>query len=301
MIILVHFILFICGLLLGSFFNVVTIRYNPDTDAFMSPRVIGGRSRCIECGRTLRWFELFPLISFLFLRGKCRTCGVPLSLQYPIVEFLTGCIFVGVPLFFHSFFGSPYTVFYSLSAPWLEYVISLLWIMVFCVFLLMVIIDIKHLIIPNGLNITLGILGIVYVAVISFVRQEIPLFFDSFTKHYAMIFSFSNHFVYSHAVGLLAGGFFFMLLVLLTWGRGIGMGDVKLACTLGILFGWPDIIFIIMLSFILGGVVSGCLVLLKKKHLKERIPFAPFFIAGAVGVLFFGYDMLQLYFGLFRL
>ncbi len=301
MIFLISLILFVFGLLFGSFFNVVTIRYNPEKEALMSPRIINGRSRCPSCSQTLRWFDLFPLFSFLFLKGKCRVCSNSISKQYPIVEFLTGCIFLGVPLFINYFFGFSNSVFFSLSAPWWQYAISLLWIVVFCIFLLMVIIDLKHFIIPNGLNLLLGVVGVLYTGLIFFVRDDLPLFYNSFIRHYAMIFSPTENFLYGHLFGFLAGGLFFILLVLFTLGRGIGIGDVKLALALGVLLGWPDIILATMLSFMIGGVVSGGLVLIQKKHLKEKVPFAPFFIVGVLLVIFFGYDLLRLYFSLFGL
>jgi len=301
MIFLISSILFIFGLLFGSFFNVVTIRYNPDSQKFMSPRVIGGRSRCPFCARTLRWFELFPLLSFLGLRGKCRTCDEHISIQYPFVEFLTGCIFAGIPLFINYFFGFSNMSFYSLSAPWWQYLIALLWIIIFCIFLLITIIDLKHFIIPNGLNLLLGIFGLVYVGLLTLVRSDVSSFYDSFIRHYAMIFSPFQNIIYSHLFGFLIGGMFFVLLVLITFGRGIGIGDVKLALALGILLGWPDIVFAIMFSFMIGGVISGGLVVLGKRHLKEKVPFAPFFIVGTLLVVFFGFFILKSYFSVFDL
>lgn len=295
------FILFVFGLLVGSFFNVVTIRYNPETSMLMDLKSIGGRSHCPSCSKQLRWFELFPLFSFLFLRGKCRSCRSKISFQYPIIEFLTGCIFAGVPLFFNTFFHFSNISFFSFTAPWWQYTISGIWIIIFCIFLLMVVVDLKHFIIPNGLNLLLGVLGVFYGIIIYFFRDDIPLFYDSFIRHYAMIFSFSSNIAISHIVGFLIGGMFFVLLVLLTLGRGIGIGDVKLAFALGILLGWPDILLATMLSFIIGGIISGGFVLLGKKHLKEKIPFAPFFIAGVCLVIFFGYEIMHGYFSIFSL
>jgi len=221
--------------------------------------------------------------------------------QYPIIEFLTGCIFAGVPLFFNAFFGFSNIIFYSFSAPWWQYVISTVWIIVFCIFLLMVVIDLKHFILPNGLNLLLGGIGVFYASFLFYIRTDIPLFFDSFIRHYAMIFSPFENLFYMHLFGFFAGGLFFILLVLFTLGRGIGIGDVKLALALGILLGWPDIIFAIMFSFIIGGTISGAFVLAGKKRLKEKVPFAPFFIVGTLVVVFFGYNILKTYFSLFGL
>lgn len=280
---------------------MITIRYKPDDSAFMDLKTIGGRSHCMSCSNQLRWFELLPLVSFLFLRGRCRNCKQKLSRQYPIVEFLTGSIFAGIPLFINYFFHFSNTVFFSFTAPWWQYAISIIWVLIFCIFLLMVIVDLKHFIIPNGLNLSLGILGLCYVAVLYTAQDTLPLFYDSFVRHYAMMFSFVQNIAISHAVGFFVGGIFFVLLVLITFGRGIGIGDVKLAFALGILLGWPDILLATMLSFIIGGIISGGFVLFGKKHLKERVPFAPFFIAGVCLVVFFGHTIMGGYFSIFGL
>lgn len=298
---MVTFFLFIFGLLFGSFFNVVTIRYNPDTSALMSPHDISGRSHCPHCKTTLRWFDLFPLFSFLVLRGRCRYCKRKISIQYPVVEFLTGCIFAGIPLFINNFFSFSTELFYSFRAPWWEYAVSGTWVAIFCIFLLMVVIDLKHFIIPNGLNLLLGVIGIFYSVLLFSLHSSLSLFYDSFIRHYALMFSFFQNIFYSHALGFLVGGLFFVVLVCITLGKGIGIGDVKLAFALGFLLGWPDIALATMLSFIIGGVVSGALVLFGKKNLKERIPFAPFFITGTMLVIFFGFQILQGYFSIFNL
>ena len=96
-------ILFFFGAAVGSFINVLATRYDPAAFLF-SRRVIGGRSHCPGCGKTLRWFELIPLFSFLVQGGRCRRCKKRLSIQYLIVELLSGLIFVLVPVIIHSTF-----------------------------------------------------------------------------------------------------------------------------------------------------------------------------------------------------
>lgn len=286
---------------MGSFFNVITIRYNPDGGSLLGAEATRGRSYCDSCKRTLSWYELIPVFSFLFLRGKCRTCDKKILIQHPIVELVTGGIFVGVPLFFNSFFGIVNTNFFNFLSPWWYYVLVLVWIFVFCIWLLMVVIDLEHFIIPNGLNLLLFILGIIFVAIIVGYGDRMTLFYDSFIRHYALMFSPFQNPIYTHLLGMVAGGGFFLFLAFVTLGKGIGMGDIKLAAALGILLGWPDIILATMLAFIFGGLVSGVLVLVQKKHMKEKVPFAPFFILGALCTVFFGSILLQGYFAIFNL
>ncbi len=116
-------IVFVLGLIFGSFANVMVLRLNTGES------LIFGGSRCFFCGRTLRWFELVPILSFLALGGRCRTCGSKISLQYPLVELASGL------LFFLLYFG-PNGV-WSIVFFWLLLVISVY--------------DIRHKIIPNSL------------------------------------------------------------------------------------------------------------------------------------------------------
>jgi prepilin signal peptidase PulO-like enzyme (type II secretory pathway) len=208
---------------------------------------------------------------------------------------------VGTPLFIVNFFSFSVIEFYSFSAPWWQYAITGIWVAVFCSFLLMIVIDVKHFIIPNGLNLFLGLLGVFYTTLIAIFHESINLFYDSFFHHYGMIFSFTDNSIYSHIGGFFIGGLFFILLVVVTLGKGIGIGDVKLAFALGILLGWPDIAFATMLSFMVGGVISGIFVIFGKKHLKEHLPFAPFFVVGSCLVVFFGFPLLKGYFSIFGL
>src|SRR3989344_7186685 len=102
-IIVIYALLFLVGNALGSFLNVLSIRYNPDKNVFAKSS-ISGRSRCQNCGRGLGWFELIPLASFIAQKGRCRTCNAQLSRQYPIVEALMGVITLGTALFLNNFF-----------------------------------------------------------------------------------------------------------------------------------------------------------------------------------------------------
>lgn len=97
-----YFIFFVFGAIVGSFLNVVSLRYQPEQKVF-DIKIIGGRSRCPHCGKTLTWYELIPIISFLIQLGKCRSCRHRLSFQYPIVEILSGFIFLVVPWHFNNF------------------------------------------------------------------------------------------------------------------------------------------------------------------------------------------------------
>ncbi len=293
-------LLFVLGLAFGSFFNVLILRYDPDKNIFSFSR-ISGRSHCPKCKTTLRWFELMPLLSFLFQRGRCRTCNAKLSYQYPLVETLGGMIFAGVPLFLNFFYGVANQAFFSFAAPYWYYGLVGAWVFVFSVFLLITAVDFRLFIIPNELTALLVFGGLAISAFSTFIEKVMMPFRTSFLEQYILVFpAFSNN-IWNHALGAAIGFVFFLMLSLVTRGRGIGFGDVKLAFAIGLLFGWPDIAIITMLSFIIGGLWSVGLMLIGAKKMKDRVPFAPFFVLGALLVFFFGSAIVKGYFGVFGL
>ncbi|MEW6616869.1 MAG: prepilin peptidase [Patescibacteria group bacterium] len=292
--------LFLFGLAIGSFLNVLILRYSPE-GRFFDIKKISGRSHCMSCQKTLEVKELIPLFSFLFLRGKCSSCGEKISFQYPIVEFLSGATFVLVPLFLNSFFGVQNTLFVSLLAPGVYYLFIFVWILIFLSLLLIFVIDLHHYIIPDGLNIFIFILGILLIFLFVANTAHILPFRESFMRNYALIFSPFQNIYYNHILGFFGAGLFFLFLFLVSNGRGMGMGDVKLAFASGIVLGWPDVILTSMIAFIFGGVWAAALYFSKKKTMKDKLPFGPFFVVAFVITIFFGFDLIKGYFSLFNL
>lgn len=278
--------LFVAGLAVGSFLNVVALRYDPER--FLLARgVVGGRSRCPYCRRELRWFELIPLVSFFIQGCRCRTCGARLSFQYPLVELLSGLLFVFVPQRLGSFPYILHSTFYILSS---------LWLLVFLTLLLVFLIDLRLGLIPDEANIFLVVLGVL-IALAS--RREFGLTTGSFVGPSALLFGWRENIVVNRLVAVAAGAAFFGLLVLLSRGRAMGLGDVKLMAALGIVFGWPDVLFIAVLGFVFGGVAGLALIALRRKTMRSTIPFGPFIVIGAALIFFFGWQLLQGYFKLF--
>jgi prepilin signal peptidase PulO-like enzyme (type II secretory pathway) len=121
----------------------------------------------------------------------------------------------------------------------------------------------------------------------------------SFLGSYAVIFGLRENIWLNHLVGLAVGAAFFGVLILITLGRGMGMGDLKLAAALGVIFGWPDIILIIAVSFIVGSLVSLPALITRKKGMKSFLPFGPFLAIASLVIFFFGPDLMRIYFSLF--
>ncbi|MBI5798518.1 MAG: prepilin peptidase [Candidatus Yonathbacteria bacterium] len=248
------FLVFIFGTIIGSFLNVVIFRYNSGT----SP--LTGRSRCFSCGRQLSWYELIPIISFLLQKGRCAKCKVKLSLQYPIVEALSGLIFVSVLL---------------LGMPIPE---TALLLGIFSTLLVIAVYDIRHQIIPDGLVVLFALLGL--------------------TKFFLAV-DISRAFHFPYAWTLIAGPmlfFPFWVLWAVSSGRWLGLGDGKLAFGIGWFLGATLGGSAIMLAFWIGAayafVVMGAQKVIhstkEKLSMKSEIPFGPFLIIAVFIVYFTG-------------
>ncbi len=281
-----YIVFFILGLGVGSFLNVLTIRFQPK-DNFSIWQSLKGRSHCPYCKKQLKWYELIPVFSFMLQKGKCRKCGASLSWQYPIIEFLTGLMFVFVGWQWISFIG-----IYNL--PKLLF-FTLIWDFYFSIFLALTIIDLKHFVVPQAL-----------LDVIFFPALFLNLFFTfgflkapkSFLGTYVNFFPRFNIYFLDSLVGLILTAGFLWLLVKITKEKAIGMGDVKIFFILSLIFPWPAILIIFFISFFLGGLFSIISIIFKKYDLKSKVPFFPFIFLASIIVFFFGNFLLNFYFGL---
>ena len=251
----IYSIVFIMGIFIGSFLNVCIYRI-PYNQSIVAPG-----SHCYNCSTPLKPFDLIPIISYVFLRGKCRYCGSHISIRYPMVELLTGIIFL--------------LLFYKYSFSIMYYFL----IALVCILLCIAFIDYDHLIIPDELILFGFVLGLMYKLVLYFFNLQ----------YIKPIYSL---------LGILVGGGLFLLIAIISKG-GMGGGDIKLMGMLGFWFGWKDILLISLLSFIIGSLVSIFLLLMKFKNRKDAIPFGPFIIISTFIVLFFSEQIVYWYFNLF--
>jgi prepilin signal peptidase PulO-like enzyme (type II secretory pathway) len=263
---LTFLILFVFGVAIGSFLNVVTLRYDGE-HFLLNVKAIGGRSHCMHCKKTLRWFELIPIASFLIQGGRCRECKARLALQYPIVELLSGLIFVFVPL--AVFAGASMTASAASSIA----LGATLWVAVFEALLAMSVIDIRMGIIPDEINIFLAVVGVLL----------------------TIVPGWQGSAVFGALIGAAVAGIFFALLIAITRGKGMGMGDLKLAIPLGLMFGWPGIVFMLAFSFIIGAVVGVFAIARGKSSMKSSLPFGPFLALGAAVMFFWGVPIIGWY------
>lgn len=293
-------ILFVFGLVIGSFLNVLIWRYHPDGKLFDGKK-LSGRSHCPYCHRKLKASELVPLGSFFIQKGKCRECGHKLSWQYPLVEFLSGAIFAGLPWFLNGFYNVNNFLFANFALSFWYYALVFLWVLAFLVWLVIAVIDLRHYVIPNELNLLLAVFGIFAVVLLALYANQIFPFRSSFLKNYELIFFPFQNVILNRLLGMAAGGLFFGFLVFLSRGRGMGIGDVKLALASGLALGWPDIGLVTVISFFIGACLSGILLLAGQKTMQDKIPFAPFFVLAVFITVFFGHAIISGYFNLFRI
>lgn len=266
-----------------------------------SVRDIGGRSRCPSCMRTLRWFELLPLISFVAQGGKCRSCRAPLSFQYPLVEVAGGLILAGIPFILNGFYGVSVERFLGPGMGAWYYALIALWVAILFALLVVAIIDLRHSIIPNGLNLSIGFLGVGVTALVALNIGSLPPFHESFLMQYRLIFSPFDGVLANHCLGAVLGGLLFWALCFFSRGRAMGLGDVKLAFALGLVLGWPDIGLAVALSFIAGGLWGGFLLASKKRRFGDHVPFGPFLVLGGVLTVCIGFVLVRWYFSFFSL
>lgn len=278
--------IFIFGTLVGSFINVVALRYNSGLSS------MEGRSMCPNCSTELSWFDLIPLFSFLALRGKCRTCDNSISIQYPIIEFVTGLVFVGLFMRQMHYFS----LYDGVLQNGMTYAVLLFvyYAFIFCLLEIIVIYDIRHTIIPNTFVYIFIALGI----------AKLGLFF--YLKDFALTIP--------DVLDLFAPLILFLpfaFLWLVSKGRWIGFGDAKLAVGIGALLGLSFGLSSIVLAFWIGAVWSVSLIAYShiKAHvtegqnkpaggtslgLKSEVPFAPFLVIGLAIVFFTHVDVLGL-------
>ncbi len=244
---------FVFGTVVGSFLNVVIFRYNTNFS-------LGGRSVCLYCGKTLKWYELVPLLSFLAQKGRCATCKSRLSLQYPLVEFATGALFLLSFIYAENYMASAF--FYFL--PYLFAIMSIL--------LVIVVYDLRHKIIPDKLVFSFILLSLIRPALFLLPGENLPS-------------------------ALLSGPLFsapFALLFFISRGKWIGLGDAKLVLGIGWFLGIVKAGLAVLFSFWIGALFSIILLFLRGRQftMKSEIPFAPFLLLGFAIALFVPTDYL---------
>jgi leader peptidase (prepilin peptidase)/N-methyltransferase len=240
---------------IGSFLNVCIYRLP------MGKSIVSPSSSCPNCNNLIKFYDNIPILSYLLLRGKCRGCALPISIEYPLIEALTGLL--ALALFCSFGYSVEFFVFSFLA------------------FALIVItfIDLRHRIIPNVIT--------------------LPGILIGFACHVYLSSPFIMGGVITSALGIIIGGGILMIIAysyhLLTKKHGMGGGDIKLLAMLGAFLGWKGALFTLFGASVIGAVIGGGLVLAFGKSSKYAVPFGPFISIGALGYIFFGETLIEWY------
>lgn len=242
--ILLYITIFLFGIVIGSFLNVCIYRIPKKEN------IVKIRSHCMECNYQLKWYDLVPLFSYIFLGGRCRKCKTRLSVQYPLIEGLNGILYV---------------LIVTVNGLTIE---SLLYCLMFSVLVTLSVIDFRTYEIPLGINLFILALGLI----------RVGLDYKNFLNY---------------LIGFLSVSGFLYLLYLLTKGRGIGGGDIKLMAVSGLMLGWKCNILALAFGCILGSVIH----LIRMKVSKEDhvLALGPYLSVGIMIATLWGNDLIGWY------
>lgn len=258
-------ILFVFGIIIGSFLNVVIYRLH-------TGKSINDRSHCLSCGNALLWYELFPILSYLFLLGRCRSCGAYIPLRYLFVEMITGFLFVMV--------GA-----YTEDILMLVLLCSLLSVLV-----VGVVYDLYHMIIPNEIAFSVAGVSLSIIGYQSFLANNYSILFPALLSGFCAFVFFAGLWKFSK-------------------GAWIGFADAKLSFGLALLLSLSQTFSFVVLSFWVGAALSILIISIQRLSkrgkvpllffgipltMKSEIPFAPFLVVAFVLVYFYSVDVLSL-------
>ncbi|MEO5364340.1 MAG: A24 family peptidase [Magnetococcus sp. DMHC-8] len=248
-------ILFVYGLAVGSFLNVCIYRLP------LEKSIVHPRSGCPRCGQPLAWHDNIPLLSWLWLRGRCRQCQQPIAILYPLVELAAGLLAVQVGQRF--------------GLTWTALLLALLGF----AFLVLMVIDFYHYILPDVITLPGLVLGVV-VAGLTAGEPPLPT-------------------LESALLGVATGGgglwLFAWLFEKMTGRVGMGMGDVKLLAMIGAWLGWQSLPLTLFLAGLVGSVVGLTWMVVAGRSRLQPIPFGPYLVLGAWVYLFYGADIYRWY------
>ncbi len=246
-IILLWMLVFLYGIVIGSFLNVCIYRI-PKKESIVT---VG--SHCMSCNHDLAWYDLFPLFSFLCLKGKCRYCGVKLSWQYPAVEFLNGILYV---------------VIVGVKGINAE---SVLYCFLVSALLTLSVIDLRIMEIPISINAVILGIGVI---------------------HAIVDWENGVHYI----IGFFAASLFLLLCLILTRGKGIGGGDIKLMAVAGLCVGWQNIMLALVVGCVVGSIVQ-CIIIAVTKN-KSKFAMGPYLSIGIFVAMLWGERFFEWYIGL---
>lgn len=251
-------VIMLLGLCVGSFINAWVYR------TYLHKTIVQGRSECPRCRHQLAAKDLVPVLSYIWLRGKCRYCGKKISPAYPLVETATAVLYGGLYWYWRP---------ESLAGQ----VGLVVWLIVSVLLVAGFVYDMRYMILPDRYMLPAIIVGLFYVFFLS-------------TK--------VGHFELWRLAAAAGFAGFYGLLWLISKGKWIGDGDIRLAAVIGLILSPAQLAVGVFAAYVIGSVVGVYLIVVKKHQRGHAIPFGPFLIAGAYFGLFWGSTIANWYFGL---
>ena len=269
---MIYLLALVIGAVVGSFLNVVIERSRGGQSLIWPP------SHCPHCQHKLALGDLLPIFSFLWLRGRCRYCRKKISVQYLLVETATSLLFLAaamVSLHNHSFAFWDQSCSFSWLPACSDFLLELLRDWLALAFLIIIFVyDLKWRLILDRIVLPATVIIFILNLLLGYNWQGLIL--------------------------AVAVGFgFFALQYVLSRGRWIGGGDLRVGALMGALLGWPQIVLAIFLSYIIGAAISLILIAVKGKKLTSEIPFAVFLVPATLISLWFGRCIIGWYLGFF--
>jgi leader peptidase (prepilin peptidase)/N-methyltransferase len=242
------------GLCIGSFLNVVIYRLPRGTSIVTPP------SRCRNCDYLLRWYDNVPVLSWVFLRARCRSCGTPVSWQYPVVELITGALF--------------------LLVVWLTPIGPLVFarLLMVCILIALFGIDLEHQILPNSITLPGIAIGVLF-----------SLIAPPGIKDSLIGVLLGGGILYA-----IAGAYY-----LWRREEGMGMGDVKMLAMVGAFLGWKAVLVTLVLSSFSGAIIGMLLIAVQRGDMKFALPFGTFLAIGTLIAMLAGEPLIAWYAGFF--
>ncbi len=252
-------LIFIFGLFLGSFLNVVVFRLH------RQETFVKGRSKCLFCQHQLMIRDLVPFFSYFYLRGKCRHCKHKFSVQYPLVE-----LFTGLSLVLVYTRVMPLDIYQATYWQWLA---LLNWWVATAFLIIIFVFDWKYYLVADAVVLPAALIAFVFNIILGGNILKVLL-------------------------ACLVGAGFFLMQFVVSKGRWIGGGDIRIGLLMGALLGWPQVLLALVLAYTLGSVISIFLILSKKKQWSDRVPFGTFLTVATFASLLYGSEIVKWYFNL---
>ena len=290
MIAVVYLMVFLFGIVIGSFLNVCILRLPLNEDIVKEP------SHCMSCGHELKWYDLVPLFSYIFLRGKCRYCGEHISVQYPIIEALNGVLWC--------------LTFAIVGWEWEAVFICLL----ISALIVITVIDWRTFEIPFGANVYIFVVGLAHLAYVLYfeitskaaggtgarvIRDSVKMISEDGSSTYTVeyvreiIAGIAHGPWYEYVIGFFAVSVPLFLIFVISKGRGIGGGDVKLMAAAGLLLGWKLALLALMAGCVYGSVIH--IARMKISGEGRVLAMGPYLSAGILTAVWFGGKIIEWY------